>query len=153
MAVVQDNLNHLSFKRREDADGRVWVQCRFSVDGVKNTPGMVVVKASAGADAIGYHFADLADNTQYFMVGVPNKTQAVDTTDWIQIGGQVTSMIVQSDSYVLGYGVVVSGGVCDSTGAAYANTRSEFAVAMAASSSSTDVKACLIPREVHQGDD
>jgi len=93
-----------------DADGKQWVKVTYTNDGVLNTP--MIVKPSA----TGYTAIDLADNTQFCYLGVPDKAYTTGSEGRIQIGGPVDSMIVASSTFTANSGVRLHDGAVKTTG-------------------------------------
>ena len=130
------------FGRREDADGKVWLQVVAHDDLTALTPYKVIV------NEYGYVTAALADDTNYYYVGVP--AGAVDSGDicWVQIGGYIEDMVTPSLSVSVGHALKIDGGAVADAGADFSGGSSEFAVCTAASSSSTTQDAVLVPERI-----
>lgn len=144
MPVVMDSTTYRTMEWSYDADGKVWCQVKYENDGVKNTPGKVRV------DATGYYFNDLADDTQYYMVGIPPRAEATNVVGWVQIGGRVLSATTASIATTAGSGLSITGGaVAETAGADFGTRDDEFAVAEDTDSSGTNHTIWLVPREIH----
>ena len=139
---VIDNVVTTGFAKSYDADGKVWIRCKYVHDGVLNTP-MVVV-----ADENGYAAYDMSDTTANCYIGVSAKAYATGAEGPIQIGGRVSAMVTGSLSMAVGHGLLVHDGAVADAGADYYGNTSEFAVAITASTSATTQDVLLIPERI-----
>lgn len=133
---------YVPFGKKEDADGKVWLKVQAHGALTAKTPYKVIV------NEYGYITAALADDQNYYYVGVPEA--AVDSGDeaWIQIGGYCTDMVTPSLSVSVGHALKMYDGAVADAGADYSGAAGEFAVCTAASTSSTTQDVVLIPERI-----
>ncbi len=104
LGIVNDKTLLTSMAKTTDADGRGWLWVTYTNDGVKNTP--MKIKPST----TGWCATDLADDTNYFYVGVPHDTFATNAIGRIQVEGPVISMITASLTATAGTGLNITNG-------------------------------------------
>ncbi len=92
--------------------------------------------------------AALADDTNYYYVGVPEA--AVDAGDVAElvIGGPVDDMVTPSLSISVGHAVSVLDGAVADAGADYSGAAGQFGVCRTASTSSTTQDVWLVPEKI-----
>ena len=140
-----DNENmSVSFEKRKDADGSVWVKAVAHAALTAKTPYRIIVNEN------GYVTAALANVTAQYYVGVPAENVSSGAEGWLQIGGLVEDMITPSLSVSVGHALKISAGAVADAGADFAGAAGEFAVCTEASSSST-TQSCILVPEMIQG--
>jgi len=136
---VFDNVTANPLGFRYDADGTVWAKVTYTNDGVAKTPMMVQVTE------LGYEALDLADNTNRYLLGVPDKAYATGVEGWIQVGGPCDDVITPSLSMALGHALGITDGALVDVGADYSGATTNFAVARTATTSATTQDLMLVP--------
>lgn len=130
------------FTKREDSDGNVWLKVVAHGDLTANTPYKVIV------NEYGYITAALADDQNYYYVGVPAETIASGTKGWVQIGGYKAAMITPSLSVGVGHALTVYDGAVADAGADYSGAAGEFAVNVTETTTSEEHNVILIPERI-----
>lgn len=139
MNVASDNKVGTSLGFRYDADNTVWVKGTYQDDGVAKTPMTVQV------DENGYVFTDLADNTNRYMLGVPDKAYATGVEGWIQVGGPCDDVITPTLSVAVGHAFGITDGALVDVGADYSGATTNFAICRTAGTSATTYDMLLVP--------
>jgi hypothetical protein len=131
------------------ADGKGYMYGKYTNDGVLNTP--MKVKPSA----TGWAFTDLADDTNYFYVGVPEKAYATNVYGRIQVLGKVAAMVTNSLTATAGTGLNITDGAVANPSAytvtAWTGSKSvqEFAVVITSKAvASTAVNCWLLGERI-----
>ena len=140
-----DNVNQkVSFERREDADGKVWVEAVAHAALTAKTPYKIIV------NEYGYVTAALNQDTAMYYVGVPAEDVSSGDEAWLQIGGALSDMITPSLSVSVGHALKINGatGAVADAGADYSGSTGEFAVCTSASTSSTTQDVILVPDRI-----
>lgn len=142
MPFGRSSTQYVPFKERHDADGTVWIQAYAAAGSVAKTPTELL------ENEYGYNASVLADNTHTAYFGVPAVTVASGDVGWYQIGGVCKNMITASLSMTIGHAIKIHDGACADVGADYSGASSEFAIAIATSTSATKQDVMLIPRRI-----
>jgi hypothetical protein len=128
----------------QGADGRGYMYVTYTAAGVKNTP----MKIKPGAT--GWCATALADDTNYFYVGVPTDAITIATVNKIQVTGRVAAMITGSLTATAGNGLNITDGavanpsaytVTSWTGAAAAR---EFATVLTSKATASTTVDCWL---------
>lgn len=127
---------------RYDADGKVWIKAYAAAGAIALTPYELL------ENEYGYNATALADNTHTAYFGVPATTVASGDIAWFQIGGICEGMITASLSMTIGHAIKIHDGACADVGSDYSGASSEFAIAIATSTSATRQDVMLIPRRI-----
>jgi hypothetical protein len=148
-SIVADNTITTSTGVTMGADGKGYMIVTYTHDGVLNTP-MKVKPTSTGWAA-----TDLADDTNYFHVGVPEKAFATGVIGRIQVAGKVAAMVTPSLTATAGTGLNITDGAVANpsaytvtawTGAA---AQREFAVVITSKAvASTSVNCWLLGERI-----
>lgn len=131
-----------SLKKTYGADQRVRVQVVAHAALTAKTPYKVIV------NEYGYVTAALADDTNYFYVGVPESAVASGDTAWIVIGGPMEDVVTPSLSVSVGHAFTINNGAVADAGADYSGAAGQFAVCQTASTSSTTQDMLLVPERI-----
>lgn len=138
MNVASDNKVGTSLGFRYDADNTVWVKGTYTNDGVAKTPMCVQIIAT------GYGFTDLADNTNRYMLGVPDKAYATGVEGWIQVGGPCDDVITPSLAVAAGDAFGITDGALVDAATAYVGTTTQFAICRTTSASAATTQDMLL---------
>lgn len=128
--------------KRYDLDGTVWIQAVAHAALTAKTPYKVI------ANEYGRVTAALADDTNYFYVGVPASAVASGDVCWLQIGGHISSMVTPSLSVSVGHALSILDGAVADAGADYSGAAGQFAVCTTASTTSTTQDAFMIDERI-----
>lgn len=131
-----------SFKKRQDADGKVFIMAKADGGASVNTPYMVQV------NEYGYNAQALADNVYTYFVGVPEAAIASGEVGWMQIGGRHKTLTTPSLSVAVGHALTILNGAVADGGADFAGQAGAFAVCVTATTSATSQDVILVPERI-----
>lgn len=139
--IASDNTNGTPLGFRYDADGTIWARVTFTAASTAKTPMCVQVIST------GYGATALADNTNRYLLGVPDKVNAITTEGWIQVGGYCASVITPSLAVTAGDAFGITDGALVDAATAYVGTTTQFAVcATTTASVATTQNMILVPQ-------
>ena len=131
-----------SFEKKYDTDGRVYVYAVAHGALTAKTPYKII------CDEYGPITAALADDTNYYYVGVPELAVASGGVGKLYIGGEVDDVITPSLSVSVGHAFSFVDGAVADAGADYSGAAGQFAVCRTVSTSSTTQDMLLVPERI-----
>ena len=142
MVFERSSTQYVTFEWRYDTDGKVWTQAQAHTTLVAKTPYSIIV------NEYGQIASTLAASGLASLVGCPYAAAVAADEIWFQIGGYITAMVTASLSMAVGEAMDVNTSAVADNGADYSGAAGEFAVATAATTTSTTQTAMLVPRYV-----
>ena len=140
---VPDAYTYVTFNRKYDSQGKVWMQAYAHGALTALTPYFII------ANEYGRITAAITDVTKYVYIGVPQAAVAADATAWLQIGGYVVDMVTPSLTVTAGHGLYIYNGAVADIGADYSGAAGEFCVNTVTTAIGVEIHTVmLVPEQI-----